>query len=362
MTGSPLMGLSVVGLLLGCIPLLLLIGLLGRSRPTRPRCRRCRASLTDAALIPERCSSCGADLRIRGAVRFGGWRPRFRPLLAGLGLLALVSFPMFLSARQQAWVRSINGIVIEEQVSDRRLEEAISTEDAQAWNWLAAHLEAEALTPMQRILATTRLSDTVRNGSVTPELLAAARRTRRADGAAGLAATILSSLPDPELTVVTSSSTFLTMKLQWPKETLAPYGFWLSASGPALRTWGGAVDPSADTGPSRVLLVMTGVRVDGQEVRVRRPGDCVIDFLSPRLIELEVARPMPGSSPPQIEIDLELAILSGEPESVVHARFPGPPPSWRNVLAARGSTIRTQSEPGAAPQGAPATEPAEAPR
>ena len=71
---------------------LLVVGLLGRRRTDRPRCRRCGHDLRSFGDIPAACAGCGASLGGTRAVRFGPREsiPRMEVVGAGLLIAALI--------------------------------------------------------------------------------------------------------------------------------------------------------------------------------------------------------------------------------------------------------------------------------
>jgi hypothetical protein len=342
-----MMWLSFLSPLIVALPFLILIGLVGRPRPSRPRCRRCRRSLEGTALLPEACPQCGADLRVPRGVRFGGWRPRLLPLLIGMGAIVLLVAPHFLFARASAPTMVVNSVPIAERVSPTAFEEALRAQGAPAWGWLAAHLHADVLTPDLRRLAAARLTEAVRNGKADVDLMGAADLIRRDEGGAELATALLEALEEPTATtLVHGRSGALAVQLDWPGNAAGPTSLWLrnSARSVTFAERDEAQPGTVRLGDFRHLLVISDIRVGGRSVRPKDPEARVIYHLArPTRIALEAPAPDVGGRVPDVEVDLTWAIL-GNARGALHPRYPGPPSSWSHVIGLRSATLRANVE------------------
>lgn len=357
MMPAPMMMLPALlgGLALLAAPALILIGLLGRPRSTRPRCRACRTPLTARAELPSACPNCAADLSKRRAVRFSGYRPRVLPLLLGVGLLALLAAPAFIAPRlANQGTRIVNGVLIERGVTEARFEEAMAGRGEQAWSWLSAHLQEGELAPALRARAVEilreALSSEVEAGEggapVTVASLSGMSRFAACVAALDdpklvreLAQSLLDQISPPQLRVRASGGDALTIELWWPQRLY---------SMPWPRAFPGMQG-------QQLLMTATEVRIDGQAVRPTRPGGRVL--LSPTPTQIVLSWPEPkreaASGEPdetdrierEIEIDFDWALLDNPPATITQQGLPGPPQSWPGVLGARKATLRATLSP-----------------
>ena len=73
--------------------LLLLRGLRGRAIDDHPICRRCGFDLIGKDAASTRCSECGSELTLAGAIRAGHRKRRWGLLISGIVLIVLCAPP-----------------------------------------------------------------------------------------------------------------------------------------------------------------------------------------------------------------------------------------------------------------------------
>jgi len=334
MFASCLFGVVVVGGLIAG-PVLFVLGLLGQRDASLPRCRRCRHSLTATAMLPRVCPGCGVELQKASAIGFGGWRIRHRHLWRGLVLLlvggVLIGAITYSRVTNTGGQRMVNGVWIVPNLTVADLDAHMASAAASRWEWLEAHVVADALAPEVRRRAGELTVDSIVAGDDPTARLQLLRMlgddfdaVRLADHLADACVEFAESGVGeggarPEITVNRARGTVSIL-------VNPPIG--------AELAWG----------PVKIVYALLEVRADGVPLPPSRPtgrvavshGAISVLFSDPTELVATASR---------FEVDLAFAVYR-EPDDAFRRGVPGPIDSWPAPLAMREVTVDFTPSPG----------------
>lgn len=333
-----------VGLLFAfAVVTLLVTGLVGRRRPTRPACSACQRPLDPAAQLPQECPGCRASLLPSTSVRFTGHRIWWRPTIAALVIIALNAVPLVIILIAQhfssgpARVGIHNGIAVMRNVTPEAFENATAGRSDPTWQWIEAHLTHDVLPEALRRRAAVIALEAFESGARSDPLCSVLRLLSSELTEAELARVI--AVAGPGATVVPQGNVRSGVHLE---VTPAPFPLFVRMHQSV--THSSDARGAGDRWLSRITAV-TEVRMNGVPVRPLRPTGRVMTMHQRMPIELPASPEHPAESLVEIEVDVVTAYLWNPPPSITEWGLPGPPEQWPGVAAVHRETLRVQSRP-----------------